>query len=601
MSGAAHDAVLRERFAAAERWLSAGETARAIPEFRAFYQIWPGHFLPPLRLAEGLLATGQAQEAIREARRAMTRAPDQIAPRSVYAKALLAAGQPERACEALAAAIQLAPRDASLRYQLGHARRRTGRQRDAQAAFTRALRLQPGMPDALIEIARGLRLTYRDEAALKLLTDAAARNPAHHGLCNEQARCLLDMSRPQEALAVLAEFPGTLNDAQVRTQAEALLACGDTDAAAAILTDLSDDPHSLADCRARWQLARTAVPNEIDERADRAFRASLTDHDASITSRLATQFQLARLWLDRKDGEKAFAALHHGHNLLRDLEPFERASHSAFIDHAMTMFNADNISLWQADNRDPAPIFIVGMPRSGTTLCEQILASHHRVYGAGERSAIGELARTISYARTLPVLLKGDDGATSNMVNEAARGFLDSLHALAPQAARIVDKMPGNYLYAGLIALLFPAAKIIYCARDPRDIGFSIYTRRFHAAHAYAHDLSDLGWYIAQHVKLMSHWQGCFGARIYKIHLPEWIHNFDRTLARLLDFLDLEFDPSCIRFFETERPILTASQNQVRRPINADGINRWRDYGFYMQPLIESLIAESALPSINSL
>jgi hypothetical protein len=177
----------------------------------------------------------------------------------------------------------------------------------------------------------------------------------------------------------------------------------------------------------------------------------------------------------------------------------------------------------------------------------------------------------------------------TNALDQAAARYLTELHALAPGKARIVDKMPANYLYIGLAALLFPAARFIHCARDPRDIGLSIFTFRFHGSHGYAHDLGDLGWTIAQHVRLMEHWQAALPGRVLTVPLRDWVDDFPVTLSRVLDHLGLPHDPACERFYERKDRVRTVSRAQVRQPVNARGLGRWRDFESQLAPLIEEL------------
>jgi hypothetical protein len=167
------------------------------------------------------------------------------------------------------------------------------------------------------------------------------------------------------------------------------------------------------------------------------------------------------------------------------------------------------------------------MPRSGTTLVEQILAAHRDVFGAGERTALGQAFATLG---GLP-----DDSSSAQRIaaldgdslDRAAATFLLALHALSPAAKCVVDKMPGNFLYLGLVGLMLPGARIIHCVRDPRDIGLSIFTFRFHGAHGYAHDLADLGWYIGEHDRLMAHWKSALPNPILTVRLSDWVDDFD--------------------------------------------------------------------------
>ena len=164
-----------------------------------------------------------------------------------------------------------------------------------------------------------------------------------------------------------------------------------------------------------------------------------------------------------------------------------------------------------------------------------------------------------------------------------------ALHALSSSAARVVDKMPGNFLYLGLVGLMLPGARIIHCARDPRDIGLSIFTFRFHGAHGYAHDLGDLGWYIGQHDRLMAHWKSVLPNPILTVRLYDWVADFDGTLKRVLAHLDLPPDANCSRFYEFESRVRTVSRAQVRQPINARGLGRWTAYASELAPLIAEL------------
>ena len=149
--------------------------------------------------------------------------------------------------------------------------------------------------------------------------------------------------------------------------------------------------------------------------------------------------------------------------------------------------------------------------------------------------------------------------------------------------------MPGNFNFLGLAALMLPGARIIHCVRDPRDIGLSIFTFRFYGYHPYAHDLGDLGWYIAQHDRLMAHWREALPNPILTLALKDWVEDFDGTLRRVLDFIELPYDPACERFYESESRVRTVSRAQVKQPVNARGLGRWRRYAGQLQPLIDAL------------
>jgi hypothetical protein len=270
-------------------------------------------------------------------------------------------------------------------------------------------------------------------------------------------------------------------------------------------------------------------------------------------------------------------------------QPFSRATFAAFIGATTSAFSAERFLAGQrAGNRDQTPVFITGMPRSGTTLCEQILAAHGQVHGAGERAALSRMAEELGGPQGIAAL----DGAA---LDAAATRYLAALHALAPDKIRIVDKMPGNELNLGLVGLMLPGARIIHCVRDPRDIGLSIWTFRFHGEHPYAHNLGDLGWTIAQRARLVEHWRAVLPNPILTVALQDWVQDFDGTLARVLAHLDLPPDPACARFYDSDRDVRTVSRAQVRQPVHGKGLGRWRAHAEDLAPLIAELEAARIL------
>ena len=341
--------------------------------------------------------------------------------------------------------------------------------------------------------------------------------------------------------------------------------------------------------RRRLLLARAAGDTAAEQQEVAALERVLDDGAEGLPEhRVIAHFDLGRLHAAAGRRAEAFRHWTAGHRIVARFQPHDRARLSAHVDASIASFAAPAAP--RACNDDPAPVFIVGMPRSGTTLAEQILAAHGAVHGAGERAAVHNLvsaltggwAETAEGARRLASL----DAAA---LDEAAVGFLAELHALAPGAARVVDKMPGNARHLGFLARLLPGARFIHCARDPRDVGLSIFQHRFFGYHPYAHDLGDLGHAIAEHARLMAHWRGLLGGRLIEVALTDWIDDFDATLARVLDFLGLPHDPACARFHEQTRPVRTASAAQVREPVNARGIGRYSAYVTELRPLQEEL------------
>jgi hypothetical protein len=285
-----------------------------------------------------------------------------------------------------------------------------------------------------------------------------------------------------------------------------------------------------------------------------------------------------------------------GHKELKRFQPFSRDAYAAFVDAAIEAFDAGRFAHGpRASNQDQTPVFIVGMPRSGTTLVEQILDAHAEVFGAGERHALGDLVVELGGATDSVASVKRIAALDGGALDARAERYLAELHALDPAAMRIVDKMPGNFRHLGLMGLLMPGATVIACDRDPRDIGLSIFTYRFYGVHAYSNDLADLGWYIGQQRRLMAHWRRVLPNPILTLRLQDLVHDFEGTLRRLLEFVGLPYDANCERFHERQRRVRTVSRTQVQQPINDRGLGRWRPYERHLAPMIAALRDSGAL------
>jgi predicted O-linked N-acetylglucosamine transferase (SPINDLY family) len=613
----------------------AGQARRALPFLaRARRLAWTDP-LAHLHHGIGLLEAGEPARAAAVLRRAATLAPDDAAVWINFAAALLALDRPQAARAAARRAVNLAPESSEAQYTLGLAQAACGDAARAAAAFEQAIARRRDFADAWVNLGLARYRQGAVQPAMAAMRSALAVAPLHGAAEANLAAFLLLVGETEAALdrlrAVLARdpacVPARLNLANAmlleRTPAEALA-----------LLDGPPPPgqegrywqahHVLALIQlGRWEEARTtldaiAPPYGAAEPLVVARRMALAAHDGDaagadrFAARLATivtneavmpehriiaDFDLARFERRRGRLGAAFAHWTRAHRLLARFQPFSRAGHRAFVDACIARFDAARLRDGPlAANTDPAPVFVVGMPRSGTTLCEQILSAHRDVFGAGERGALHHLAARLAgnvETAAAPEALAALDAAT---LDREAETYLADLHALAPEALRIVDKMPANARHLGFIACLLPGARIISCRRDPRDIGLSIFQLRFFGHHPYAHDLGDLGFAIAEHQRLMAHWRAVLPGRILDVDLADWIEDFDATLARVLDFLGLPPDPACARFHEQTRRVRTASAHQVRRPINRSGLGRFRAYAAQLEPLFAELDRAGLMP-----
>jgi tetratricopeptide (TPR) repeat protein len=577
---------------------AAGRHAEAADLFRACRAGLPGDPAPLVNLASSLLALGDPQQALRAASDACHVAPDRAETHYTYGLAWQAAGQPDRAIEAFAAAVRLAPRFADAWVNLGVASYHRADMSAAKAAMRMALQVAPLHRAAASNLGAFLRLTGEADAAEALLRELLARDPDAAEARLNLAAEFLSEERSAEALLLLDE--GRLpTEPRIRRhwllqRALALLQLNRPSEARDVLFAVGDVPPEMLPSFLWRQVLLAQIEGDLVLAQNLAARMEAavdsTGPNAVPEHRIMASYDLAKFWSQQGQHGRAFGHWARGHAQLARFQPFSRAAHRAFVDTSIAAFSRERLQHGRrATNRDPAPVFVVGMPRSGTTLMEQILAAHAQVHGAGERAALGNAYVRLGGA---PDRIAALDASA---LDAAALSYLEQLHALAPQADRIIDKMPGNFLYLGLVALLLPGARIIHCCRDPRDIGLSIFTFRFHGQHGYAHDLGDLGWYIGEHDRLNAHWRAALPNPILQVKLSDWVENFDATLARVLQFLDLPDDPACKTFYQSENRVRTVSRAQIRQPVNARGLGRWRTYENHLAPLIAELNAAGSL------
>lgn len=568
----------------------------------------PGH--PPrvadLARAVAHLAAGDFHAALYAASDACHADPDDAEAHYAYGQAWLGLNQAEKAEHAFATAIQRAPAWAEPWVNYGVARYRQGAIHDAKTAMREALRHAPGHVAASANLAAFLGLTGERDAADLLLRESLEREPRNAAARLNLVADLLQRGRAQQALALLEESTVQGNPAEARhwhlLSTLTLLQLGRPGEARAALEAfeaIGTCPPALTPLwlwrRLCLALAEHDLAAALDEAA--AMEAALSSSGEAMLPehRIMAHYDLAKFWAGQDEPARAFSHWRAGHDLLKPGQPFCRADHAAFVEASQARLDRRRLTDGpRATNRDPTPVFIVGMPRSGTTLCEQILAAHANVHGAGERGALAEAFHALGGSETADGVnaIAGLDGAA---LDAAAHRYLSQLRALAPDKARIVDKMPGNYRFLGLVGLMLPGARIIHCVRDPRDIGLSIFSYRFHGHHSYAHDIADLGWAIAQQQQLMAHWSAALPNPVLQVRLNDWVDDFDATLSRVLDHLGLAHDPACVHFHERDSDVRTVSYAQVRQPVNARGLGRWKTYQAELAPLIAELDAAGAL------
>jgi len=327
-----------------------------------------------------------------------------------------------------------------------------------------------------------------------------------------------------------------------------------------------------------------------EERAVTVLRRALEAPDLPHSHRRELHFELGRRLDALQRYDEAFAHFQEG-NRLRGMV-YDHARHTRLVEEMMRVFGKKGFPEYaRATNSSELPIFIVGMPRSGTSLVESILASHPAVFGAGELDFMSLFSRwappSLAAKRNLFEVMRDIDVAS---IDRIANEYLAMLKRLGGETVvRVTDKMPYNFFRLGLFTLFFPGARVIHCRRDPRDTCLSIYFQNFAGEHEYAYDLRNIGLYYREYLRLMEHWREVGTLPTLEVQYEALVRSPETQLPRIVEFCGLPWDEACTRFYATDRVTKTSSYDQVRRPLYGSAVGRWRNYETHLSPLIETL------------
>jgi Sulfotransferase family len=342
---------------------------------------------------------------------------------------------------------------------------------------------------------------------------------------------------------------------------------------------LEVDPHMPAALTATAKLRKmTLADRDWLERAEKAIESATQDLD-----RANLNFALGKYHDGVGSFEPAFQHFARGNELMKSMaQPYNRAGHERFVDDLINVYSKQALlGSGEAGSDSKLPVLVVGMPRSGTSLTEQIIASHPRAYGAGELPFWTDCIR-----RHQEAVRRGSlDESTRQML---AKDYLGVLSGYSGSAQRIVDKSPANTEYLGVIHSVFPQARIIHLNRDPIDTCLSCYFQQFSTALNFAMDLDDLAHYYRQFHRSMAHWRSVLppGA-ILDVPYEELVADQEKWTRRILEFLELEWDARCLNFQDTKRAVATASTWQIRQKMHTGSVQRWRKYSKHVGPLRE--------------
>ncbi|MFC1845281.1 sulfotransferase, partial [Thermodesulfobacteriota bacterium] len=302
--------------------------------------------------------------------------------------------------------------------------------------------------------------------------------------------------------------------------------------------------------------------------------------------RIDLGFALGKVYGNVKDYDKSFHFILGANQLKRKTYEYSIQEDRDLFARIKETFSPDFFASHHGPGfLDRTPIFILGMPRSGTTLVEQILASHPLVFGAGELAILRNMINDMCTGKEVAEFPECMKDLGLDVIKRMGKNYIKKIRKYSNEAEYITDKLPYNFLYVGLIKTILPAAKIIHCKRNPMDTCFSIYKNDFSGTHKYAFDLVELGQYYNLYSDLMAHWEKVLPGFMYTLRYEELIADQQNQTKSLLDFCNLHWDEACLTFHKTERTVSTASLAQVRQPIYKDSVELWKRYEKQLNPL----------------
>ncbi|MFM6959690.1 MAG: sulfotransferase [Schleiferiaceae bacterium] len=588
--------------------LMAGQTQEALAELeRGRQELGEENSLATLSLAEALLAEGRIEEAL------------DLVPESVDDEQLVgtrvrllgAASRHEEAGKLLHLARERMPESTPillLSAELAEVRGRTG---EAVATLRKALEKDPDNIQLLVRLAhtgrKGAISYLAREAADRAMLIAADKGPQMQAVAmNAQAHVLMEEGKTAEAestyRSALDLVPGMVP--AMSGLGQLLMQNGKVDEA----MDLFQQVRAVAPLQGWSQLIHAReVPDdpEVLENMERAARQPGLEGPA----RTNLLYTVAAAWDKKKDYDRAMKVAREANENAKKLLAYDPAAHRARVEREMARFSPEFIESragWGNPSR--LPVFVLGMPRSGTTLTEQILGSHSQVFGAGELGLVGEQITSlegwelhVGSRLHYPECVADLSLERSRMIS--AR-WLAKLQEFDPAARHVVDKLPHNFEHIGLIKLLFPNAIIFHCRRELRDIAVSNYITDYAAKFGgmgFAYDLEWIGEQLVDHDRLMAHWHQTFPGQIFEVVYEELVEDTENWARRMIDFMGLDWEPGVLDFQDLDRPVKTASVWQVRQPVYTTSKARWKRYEAHLGPLEAALQVKPSLPAADPL
>ena len=583
-----------------------GRFQEAIACFERALAVRPAWAQAHCNLGVSLKAAGRREEAVSRYREALQIDPSCAEAHSNLGEVLRELGRHQEAVAHCRSAIALRPNYSAAYNNLGNALQALDRHEEAIINYNTTLKLRPDIAEVYCNIGSSLHALDRTaeavaslEKALSLKRDSADAHYVFGNVLMALGRNELAITHFKKALALKPELSGAYNN-----MGSLLKELGQLGAAReCYFRALELDPKAV---RVLLNLAdvKKFVPGDPHLETLVALAGDLGA--LSEEEQMQVHFALGKAYADLGEHGASFRHLLQGNALKRRVIDYDEASIAAFFERIRTVFTPELIARFGGQGEPSRlPIFVLGMPRSGTTLVEQILASHGKVFGTGEIEDFDTIARAA----------RADDGARETpypdymyvigpeRLRELGAGYAARLRAYSATAERITNKMPLSFLYVGLIHLALPNARVIHTRRNPIDTCVSCFSKLFTSAQRglnYSYELGELGRYYRRYDELMAHWRRVLPAgAMLEVPYEALVEDFEPWARRIIDFCGLEWDDACLAFHETKRRVRTASASQVRRPIFKSSIGRWLAYKDLLEPLIKELPVRSEAGSAS--
>lgn len=525
-----------------------GRINHAVKLYKRALSLRPGYADAHNNLGAAFLSQGRIIDAITHYRHAIALNPMHGNAHNNLGTALVSLGLFADAIPAYKRALALNPRQAETHFSLGIALAAQGRIDDAIASYREALLLRSDYAEAHNNLGNLLANRGNTDEAIGHLQKALAGNPHNAETLNNLGCAFRDLGRFEEAMALY-------------------------DRAIALRPASAEVHYNRSEIK-------TYGPGDTDLAVLKTLAGS---NDMPSGKAPYIHFALAKALEDSGDYDGAFEQLRRGNDLRRDQIHYDESVDEEMFRRTTSVFNRSRFDRHK-DCGDPsnAPIFVLGMPRSGSTLIEQILASHPQVHGAGE---LEDLAACLPPG--FPESVAQLDGEALRRIGQS---YLARLPRLPDGKVRIVDKLPHNFLRIGLIRMILPNARIIHTLRDPIDTCVSCYSKLFTNGQHFTYDLAELGRYYRRYCRLMTHWQSVIPAdAILNVTYENVVDDLEGQARRLIRYCGLPWDDRCLSFYKTSRIVKTASAISVRKPVFRSSLQRWRKYGAGIQALLDEL------------